>query len=221
MRLILFMALMLLGLVAGGSVTPAQAQGCQQLGSPSCTPATTPLSGSEQFYCLQGGVTKSCLVSSVQTGGGGGVISSVFGRVGVVTAQTGDYTISQITNGAALNISQSFTAGQAVSPGAGGTQTPGGTFTMNFAVANSFSATFGAGNLTIANPTNVKSAQEGCLALTQDSVGGRTASWGANFKWPSGTPPTLSTAANATDLVCWHAVSPTFVGGQLTMAALQ
>ena len=120
-----------------------------------------------------------------------------------------------------LSTTNTFGAGQAVQPGAGGTQSAGGTYTMNFAIANSFSATFGAGNLTIANPTNVQSAQEGCLALTQDSVGGRTASWGANFKWSSGTPPVLSTGAGATDLVCWHAVSPSFVGGQLTMAALQ
>ena len=33
-----------------------------------------------------------------QTGGGGGAVSSVFGRTGVVAAMTGDYTITQITN---------------------------------------------------------------------------------------------------------------------------
>jgi hypothetical protein len=38
------------------------------------------------------------------------------------------------------------------------------------------------------------------LALTQDSTGGRTAAWPAAVKWPSATAPTLSTAANATDV---------------------
>lgn len=33
-------------------------------------------------------------------GGGGGTVASVFGRMGVVTAQTGDYTAAQVTNAA-------------------------------------------------------------------------------------------------------------------------
>ncbi len=35
------------------------------------------------------------------SGGGGGAVSSVFGRTGVVTAQTGDYSVSQVTGAAA------------------------------------------------------------------------------------------------------------------------
>jgi hypothetical protein len=31
-------------------------------------------------------------------GGGGGAVTSVFGRIGAVTAQSGDYTASQVTN---------------------------------------------------------------------------------------------------------------------------
>jgi hypothetical protein len=46
-------------------------------------------------------------------GGGGGInlISSVFGRLGTVTAQSGDYTAAQITNAAQTNASNTFTAG--------------------------------------------------------------------------------------------------------------
>lgn len=36
-------------------------------------------------------------------GDGGGLVSSVFGRVGTITAQTGDYTVSQITGAAPLD----------------------------------------------------------------------------------------------------------------------
>lgn len=36
--------------------------------------------------------------------------------------------------------------------------------------------------------------------LKQDSTGGRTATWPAAVKWPGGVAPTLSTAANATDV---------------------
>lgn len=43
-----------------------------------------------------------------QSGGGGGAVASVFGRAGIVTAQTGDYTVAQIT-GAAPLASPTFT----------------------------------------------------------------------------------------------------------------
>lgn len=44
----------------------------------------------------------------VDTHGGGGAVDSVFGRAGIVTAQTGDYTVAQIT-GAAPLASPTFT----------------------------------------------------------------------------------------------------------------
>jgi hypothetical protein len=37
--------------------------------------------------------------------------------------------------------------------------------------------------------------------LQQDSVGNRTMAWPSNFRWPGGTVPTLSTPANAVDLL--------------------
>lgn len=39
------------------------------------------------------------------------------------------------------------------------------------------------------------------LMLVQDATGGRTVTWPANCKWAGGTAPTLSTAANAIDIV--------------------
>ncbi|MGK3945516.1 hypothetical protein ABK046_45140, partial [Streptomyces caeruleatus] len=44
------------------------------------------------------GAIPKWLADSLYTGGGGGAVSSVFGRTGAVTAQTGDYTVSQVTN---------------------------------------------------------------------------------------------------------------------------
>lgn len=38
------------------------------------------------------------------------------------------------------------------------------------------------------------------LKLVQDGTGGRTASW-STVKWPSGTAPTISSAASAVDLI--------------------
>ena len=43
--------------------------------------------------------------------------------------------------------------------------------------------------------------QSGSIFITQDGTGSRTASWSSDFKWPGGTAPTLSTAANAVDRI--------------------
>jgi hypothetical protein len=53
------------------------------------------------------------LVLSAAGGGGGsaGPVTSVFGRLGTVAAQTGDYTAAQVTNAAQTNASNAFTAG--------------------------------------------------------------------------------------------------------------
>lgn len=42
------------------------------------------------------------------------------------------------------------------------------------------------------------------LKLVQDATGSRTATWPASVKWPGGTAPTLTTDANATDLISFY-----------------
>ena len=39
------------------------------------------------------------------------------------------------------------------------------------------------------------------LVIAQDGTGSRTVTWPASVKWPGGTSPVLSTAANAVDIV--------------------
>jgi hypothetical protein len=41
------------------------------------------------------------------------------------------------------------------------------------------------------------------LTINQDATGGRLATWPASVKWAGGTPPTLSTAANAVDVAAF------------------
>ena len=109
---------------------------------------------------------------------------------------------------AELNLTQEWTAGQAVTPTAEGVQAPGGTLTLDFSTSNNFTATFGAGDLTIANPTNVMAGQHGFLTLQQDGGGSRViTSWGGNWAWAGGTPPVLSTAPGARDLIEFFVVS--------------
>lgn len=58
-----------------------------------------------------------------------------------------------------------------------------------------------AGNRTLANPTNGEAGGTYILIVKQDSTGSRTLSFGANYAFPGGTAPTLSTAANAVDVL--------------------
>lgn len=115
-------------------------------------------------------------------------------------------------------VAHAFTAGVSLTPVARGTQSAAGTLTLNFATGNNFTATFGAGNLTVANPTNVSAGQSGVLALTQDSVGGRTVSWGSNWKFAGATAPTLTVTGSAVDLISFIAISATVIVATLAVA---
>lgn len=44
------------------------------------------------------------------------------------------------------------------------------------------------------------------LILRQDATGGRTVTWPASVEWPGGTAPTLSSAANAVDVLTFLTV---------------
>lgn len=73
--------------------------------------------------------------------------------------------------------------------------------TVDCTLSNVFTTTFTA-NVTVA-PT-ISNPQDGQTInwfITQDGTGGRTMTWPASFKWPSGSSTTLSTGAGAVDLV--------------------
>ena len=78
----------------------------------------------------------------------------------------------------------------------------GSTITVDFRGGTHFSVTLG-GNRTFGNPDNTSSAvgSSGSIFITQDGTGSRTASFHADYKFPGGTAPTLSTAANALDRI--------------------
>jgi hypothetical protein len=42
------------------------------------------------------------------------------------------------------------------------------------------------------------------LRVVQDGTGSRTITWPASIKWPGGSPPTLSTGANAEDIITFY-----------------
>jgi hypothetical protein len=106
---------------------------------------------------------------------------------------------------------QSFTAAQRGSITA---LTDGATITPDFALANNFSVTLG-GNRTLANPSNQTAGQSGAIVITQDGTGSRTLAYGSNWKFPGGTAPTLTTAANAVDVVAYYVESATRITARL------
>ena len=56
-------------------------------------------------------------------------------------------------------------------------------------------------NRTLENATNCVPGQTGSIFVIQDGTGSRTLSFGANYKFPGGTAPTLSTGASACDRI--------------------
>ena len=83
------------------------------------------------------------------------------------------------------------------------TTTGDGTTTIDWRLGNKFKFTFGAQNETFTftaptNPCNI------LLMLVQDGTGSRTATWPASVKWPGGTAPTLTTTANAIDIIAFY-----------------
>jgi hypothetical protein len=131
-----------------------------------------------------------------------------------VTNPTADRTVTlpdASLTVAGINIVQSFSAAQR---GGITALTDGATITPDFAASNNFSVTLG-GNRTLANPSNLTAGQSGVIVVTQDGTGGRTLAFGNQWRWPGGTAPTLTTAANAVDVIAYYAESATRICARL------
>ena len=120
--------------------------------------------------------------------GTGGVSANTQLATGVVTAHA---TAADI---AKTDVPQSFTVAQRGSISALGVQTSPVTLDMN--TSNYFSWTAN-GNITLANPTNLTAGQAGAIIVTAN--GNYTTSFGSQWRFASGTAPTLSTTAGKVD----------------------
>jgi hypothetical protein len=139
-------------------------------------------------------------INGALAGNGSGTVSRA-ACAGLSNAGTGCSTNTG-TSGATiplLNGSNTWSAGQSVAPSV---LTFGSTITPNAALSNNFTVTV-TGSFTMANPTNLQAGQTMNFWITQDSTGGRVASWGSAYQASGGAAATLilSTAANAKDLV--------------------
>lgn len=63
-----------------------------------------------------------------------------------------------------------------------------------------------AGNRTLDNPSNLKDGMTYMIKVVQDATGSRTLSYGSAYDWTAlgGSTPTLSTTANAEDLLVFY-----------------
>lgn len=112
---------------------------------------------------------------------------------------------------AKTNVAQTFTKAQRGSIVA---LTDGATITADFADGNNFEVTLG-GNRTLANPSNQTAGQSGAIRIVQDGTGSRTLAYGSNWKFPNGTAPTLTTTANAVDLLVYFVESSSRITARL------
>jgi hypothetical protein len=78
------------------------------------------------------------------------------------------------------------------------------TVTIDLATANHFSMTANA-NLLIANPSNITAGQGGSIVITAN--GSYTTSFGSQWRFATGTAPTLSTTAAKQDRLDYYVVS--------------
>lgn len=91
------------------------------------------------------------------------------------------------------------------------------TIAIDMATGLNFSTTM-TGNRILGAPANAKPGQSGVIELLQDATGGRTLTFNAAWKFEGGTPPTLSTAANARDILVFTVISANFVVASLIKA---
>lgn len=74
------------------------------------------------------------------------------------------------------------------------------------------------GNRALGNPTNEKVGQSGVIRIVQDATGSRTLTYGTDWEFAGGTAPTLSTAANAQDLLFYYVIATDRIFGNLMKA---
>jgi len=71
------------------------------------------------------------------------------------------------------------------------------------------------GNRTLGAPANMAAGATYVLRVVQDATGGRTLAFNVAYKFPGGAAPTLSTDANAIDLLSFYSDGTSLYGTAL------
>ena len=139
----------------------------------------------------------------------GGAVNNT--AIGASTASTGAFTTLSASGTATFSGAMSATANAYMQIDA---LTDASTIAVDMSVGNNFSVTLG-GNRTLGNPTNLTAGQSGVIFITQDGTGSRTLAYSSYWDFPSQTAPTLTTTANAVDVLVYTVRSSTSIAAQL------
>ncbi len=90
------------------------------------------------------------------------------------------------------------------------------TIATDMATGINFMVTLG-GNRTLGAPTNTQVGRSGCIFIVQDGTGSRTLAYNAVWKFASGVAPTLTTTANAVDMLCYVVRNSTNIVASATL----
>lgn len=202
---------------ASGSVTSVDVSGgttgLTTSGGPVTTSGTITIAGT--LAVSNGGTGAVTLTGLVKGNGTSAFTAAVAGTDYVTPAGTESLSnktlVSPTITGTAtvVNMTSSGYAAMAI-----GTLTDGATITPDFGVGNNFSVTL-AGNRTLANPTNLVAGQSGVIFISQDATGSRTLAFGSYWDFPNQTAPTLTTTANAVDMLVFTVRNSTSIGAAL------
>ena len=125
----------------------------------------------------------------------------------LIPVSTADIRFVRASVASTITASKTFTA-PVIAPVV--SLTDAASVVVNMALGNNFALTL-AGNRTLAAPTGVTPGQTGHIYLVQDGTGSRTLAYNNAYVFVSGTAPTLSTAANAVDLLVYNAQTTTAI----------
>lgn len=94
----------------------------------------------------------------------------------------------------------------------------GGNVAVDLNSGLNFTLAMTGGPWTLSNPTNAKPGQSGFIEITQDPTGSRVLNYGPNWLFAGAVDPTLSTAANARDVLNYQVLSDGKVHASLNKA---
>jgi len=153
----------------------------------------------------------SAAITVVTAGSGISVTGTAVANTGVLSVNG---STGAITNIAATNAAQSYTAAQRGSVSALGTVSAG-TTTLDFATANNFSLTLPAGgSVTLGNPSNQTAGQSGVITITQNGTTAATVPYGGNWKFQGGAP-SVSTTLSSVNVIAYYVESASRITAQL------
>lgn len=160
------------------------------VGNGSNVAADVPLSGNCSM-ANTGAITCTIPISTGVSGLGSGVATFL--------ATPNETNLTALIAGVAyLDVNQSFTKGEAVTPTA---LTDAATIAVDASLSNNFTVTLG-GNRTLGNPTNLKAGQTLNFWISQDSSPPRTLAYDTEYQAAGGTSGlALSTTSGAKDLL--------------------